>query len=702
MKRVKRLLKLMLAVTMVIRMQSVTVLAEGNVIEAEVDTMEKSVETEDGIEEEIKEENVQQENAEAKVESVGQENDKTNAENMEEENPGANVEEQSEMIEAHAEGSEVASGACGDNLTWELTEDGILTISGSGKMNDYKRFSKDHFLYSYKQQVKVVEIGEEVTYLGNEAFAGCQNLTEIKSWGGVTSIGDGVFMRCDNLVKVELPDTITDMGRDLFYSCKNLAEVKLPEGIDSIEKGTFETCENLTEIKIPDGVTSIGDNAFCTCISLKELKIPDGVTSIGNRAFMSCEKLTEIEIPDGVTSIEDYTFAYCSDLTEIKNWGGVTSIGEYAFYKCSNLIELEILGGVTSIGNRAFRECSNLAKIELRDGLLKIGGGAFSDCIGLTEIEIPDTVTEIGGGIFWGCSNLEKIKLSDGLVRIWDYAFRGCESLKEITIPSSVKHMGALAFDRCPSLETVYFEGNAPIFHREFENDKGEAIICENFKDVTARVYYPCENPTWTEENMIDYGGNLTWVEWNRAAELAIVLEATDKEYLIGSGGNAVIKCTGELKDFVSVAVDGEIVDLSCYTATEGSTVVTFLSAYLDSLSVGDHIVTLNYTYGSIDAVLTVIEKNEAVNDNENIGNVGDVKEDENINDTGNTDNRINDTIGKSEDTRNPKNPDTSSEISKDIPKTGDNIWMVLWVFAMMMAGSSCFVLLCGRREKRI
>ena len=29
------------------------------------------------------------------------------------------------------------SGPCGDNLTWTLTDDGTLTISGTGKMTDY-------------------------------------------------------------------------------------------------------------------------------------------------------------------------------------------------------------------------------------------------------------------------------------------------------------------------------------------------------------------------------------------------------------------------------------------------------------------------------------------------------------------------------------------------------------------------------------
>ena len=29
------------------------------------------------------------------------------------------------------------SGTCGENLTWTLSDDGVLTISGTGEMEDY-------------------------------------------------------------------------------------------------------------------------------------------------------------------------------------------------------------------------------------------------------------------------------------------------------------------------------------------------------------------------------------------------------------------------------------------------------------------------------------------------------------------------------------------------------------------------------------
>ena len=91
--------------------------------------------------------------------------------------------------------------------------------------------------------------------------------------------------------------------------------------------------------------------------------------------------------------------------------------------------------------------------------------------------------------------------------------------------------------------------------------------------------------------------------------KLEIIDAATDKTYLIGSATGATIYCTGPLDKFVKVLVDGKEIDESCYTLAEGSTILTFTSAYLDTLAVGNHDVTLVYTYAEVSTVLTILEK---------------------------------------------------------------------------------------------
>lgn len=93
------------------------------------------------------------------------------------------------------------------------------------------------------------------------------------------------------------------------------------------------------------------------------------------------------------------------------------------------------------------------------------------------------------------------------------------------------------------------------------------------------------------------------------AEQPEILVDGTDQEYVIGSNNGASIHSDGILKWFVSVSVDGKIVDERYYTVSEGSTIITFTSEFLDTLAPGDHDVTLTFTYGEASTVLTVIEK---------------------------------------------------------------------------------------------
>ena len=95
----------------------------------------------------------------------------------------------------------VASGYCGGegdgtNLKWSLDKDGVLTISGSGKMADYSsKFSVNMFITTapwgqYQSQLKKLVIEEGVTTIGTSAFYYCTGFTgDLVIGNSVTTIG---------------------------------------------------------------------------------------------------------------------------------------------------------------------------------------------------------------------------------------------------------------------------------------------------------------------------------------------------------------------------------------------------------------------------------------------------------------------------------------------------------------------------------
>ena len=262
----------------------------------------------------------------------------------------------------------------------------------------------------------------------NTLIAGCKN-TVIPNT--VTSIGDGAFQGSAELTNIEIPNSVTKIGFQAFHSC-GLTSIKIPNSVTMISAFAFVYCDNLTEITLPNSVTSIGEGAFRQTGLYKgqsdglfimdgwllgykgdaptgELVIPNSVTSIGNAAFSSCSGLTNVEIPNGVTSIGEWAFSDCTGLTSIEIPNSVTSIELCAFSGCSGLTNVEIPNGVTSIGRSAFSSCSSLTSITIPNSVTSIGSSAFQYCTGITSVIIGGGVTEIQDYSFIGCSNLKKV-----------------------------------------------------------------------------------------------------------------------------------------------------------------------------------------------------------------------------------------------------------------------------------------------------
>ncbi len=129
------------------------------------------------------------------------------------------------------------SGTCGPDLKWHLTNDGVLTITGKGEMDDYRLFSP--WRYS---GVKRIIIGDGVTTIGQLAFDGCSSLTSVTIPNSVTTIGDGAFAGCSSLTSVTMPNSVTTIGDNAFSGCTSLTSVTIPNSVTTIKEYAFYNC----------------------------------------------------------------------------------------------------------------------------------------------------------------------------------------------------------------------------------------------------------------------------------------------------------------------------------------------------------------------------------------------------------------------------------------------------------------------------
>ena len=440
----------------------------------------------------------------------------------------------------------VASGACGDNLTWKLDDKGTLTISGKGAMTEWV-YSDSAPWKTYSNTINKVVIQPGVTSIGGYAFSECKNLTSITIPEGVTSIGIGAFWKCFDLTSITIPEGVTRIGGSAFEGCSSLTNITIPKSVTSIGGYAFSECKNLTSITIPEGVTSIEDGVFSGC-GLRSITIPKGVTSIGRYAFQECSSLTSITIPEGVTSIGIGAFSGCLDLMSITIPEGVTRIGSRAFEGCSSLTNITIPEGVTSIEDWAFSGCSSLMSITIPEGVTIIGAEAFRGCSSLKSITIPEGVTSIGAGAFRGCSSLTSITIPEGVTSIEDSVFFGC-GLRSITIPEGVTSIGAGAFRGCSSLKNI--------------------TIPESVTSIEENAFYACDG-------LIDVTYHSTMERWEK-----ISIESNNN-YLL----NATIHCT-----------DGDILptaENSITTGTASASDSKFQATFADAKAGKEYVVIVS------------------------------------------------------------------------------------------------------------
>ena len=337
----------------------------------------------------------------------------------------------------------VASGNCGaqgDNVTWALYSDGVLTIKGIGEMEDYRSYGDKTPWYSRRNSIKSLKITD-----------------------GVTSIDDWAFRNCDNLVSVTIPGSVTQIASSSFLDCINLANITISDGVEVIESWAFQGCSRLKNIWFPDSVTSIGSYVFVGCSNLERIDVGSN-----NPTYHSIDGVlfdrqanTLLCYPAGKKN-ETYTIPE-----------SVESIGDRAFYNCDNLSSVVISGNTTSIGNSVFGSCDNLEIVNIPNSVTSIGHSVFANCTSLTTITIPNSVKSIGESAFSG-ANLKSILLSNSMTYIDNQTFNGCIHLSDITIPNSITRINWRAFYGCTALTDVYYLGTQEQWNRisiETDND---------------------------------------------------------------------------------------------------------------------------------------------------------------------------------------------------------------------------------------
>jgi len=307
--------------------------------------------------------------------------------------------------------------------------------------------------------------------IGVSAFESCK-FTELIVQNDVTSIGERAFAKNTLLADITLPNRLTLISDALFDSCSVLAEITIPSLVETIGSRSFANCSSLTEITIPASVVTLGDNPFAGCDNNLQLNFAENSPyTMTSRCPIHVPTNTLVTgfadsvIPNTVVTIGDYAFEN-SDISHFTIPSSVERIGRFAYSGCGSLITIELPEDLLEINAGAFSDCTGLETVTIPNNLVRdgetyrdvvLGNRIFAGCTSLRSVILPDSFIEIANEMFSGCVSLSDIVLSSNIERIGFNAFTGCESLVTIQLPNDLLEIDAGAFSDCTGLETVTF-----------------------------------------------------------------------------------------------------------------------------------------------------------------------------------------------------------------------------------------------------
>lgn len=311
------------------------------------------------------------------------------------------------MLPNQAEAATVASGTCGDNLTWVLDDYGTLTISGTGALNAPWWESPWN---SYRGSIRSVFIENGVTSIGEYTFEGYP------------------------LEWVYISDSVVSIGYGAFWACSQLYDVTIGKNVTSIGDLAFADCSALWAINIPSKVTKIGSYAFYRCSRLESISLPAELTLISSEAFNGCTSLRNVSYQGTEAEKAALTIQWGNDPLNNAAWRyvqilGSGSCGENLTWELRDDRSLIIAGtgAMDDYGywgtpwhnymrdNNTFYydswngEQYEIDRVVIEDGVTGIANGAFrnfspySDPYSKLAVRIPDSITELPENAFEGC-----------------------------------------------------------------------------------------------------------------------------------------------------------------------------------------------------------------------------------------------------------------------------------------------------------
>jgi len=227
-----------------------------------------------------------------------------------------------------------------ENNPW-LNADGSALYQMDGKDKTLSAF----YGHTYRQHVydwsnisdfPSYVVADGTTVIGEGAFRGSQNLGEVVLPYGLKRIEDSAFENCSNLSVVDIPETVTYIGANAFCGC-NISAVNIPEGVQRIGEGAFSMGWDWGDDYSPLRQISVSPENRCFFVNdnclFRNTDAPELIAYFGGD--------DRVAVLENTSKIDSRAFCRAR-VSEVSIPATVQSIGEKAFHRCLSLKRLII------------------------------------------------------------------------------------------------------------------------------------------------------------------------------------------------------------------------------------------------------------------------------------------------------------------------------------------------------------------------
>lgn len=465
------------------------------------------------------------------------------------------------------------SGKCGDQITWTIhvlegTDTRILTISGTGRMYDM-----DSSEIGWVDAYDTVIIEEGITYVGQSNF--------FPGGGGNSGM------------TVSLPSTLEAIGSGAFGMTHALKEITIPPKVTVLPTSVFSN-SGLRTITIQGTITEIGYAAFSVNNHLESFPFKEGLLSIGVEAFNSCFALTDVNLPASLQSIGQDAFRFCTAKVTVNN---------------PNCVIADSEGTLGTPGTTVIQ------------GYTGSTAEAYAQKYGYTFLAMTPGCQQ--GVHSYGAPVKEEATCTTPARSIYTCTLCGCVSQEETgpalghdyldeTVPATTTEQG-YTLHTCQRCGHSYKDSFTSTHSHSYTDSIAEPTCTEGGYTV-----HTCGCGDSYRDNETEALGH-SWED--PSAEERVCLRCDTREtteqtgYQVIEGGDSRWDPSGKEDHafrlnmnselFLELEVDGQVLEPSCYTAEEASSVITLAADYLETLTPQTHTIVFRYQDG--EAVTTLM-----------------------------------------------------------------------------------------------